>query len=156
MNPTIYVEKDAVVAAWVEFRYKVVNGIVKLQPRAADFSINVFVGSSFIGFLCFLRLKIGVRMSYCGAIFGIHLRRRGRNPDDYDLDHLAKMTAGFSGAEIEQVIVSALYSAYSDNAELDPKYLAEEVSKAKPLSKTRAEDITFLRQWAQERTVSAH
>ena len=60
-----------------------------------------------------------------------------------------------SGAEIEQVIVSALYSAFSDNASLEPRYLIEEIARTKPLSKTRAEDITFLRQWAQERTVPA-
>ena len=89
------------------------------------------------------------------AIFKIHLRRRGRHPGDYDLDHLAKLTSGFSGAEIEQVIVSALYSAFSDNASLEPRYLIEEIARTKPLSKTRAEDITFLRQWAQERTVPA-
>ena len=89
------------------------------------------------------------------AIFEIHLRRRGRNPVDYDLENLSRMTEGFSGAEIEQVIVSALYSAFSDNAPLEPKYLIEEVSRTKPLSKTRAEDIAFLRQWARERTVPA-
>ena len=89
------------------------------------------------------------------AIFEIHLRRRGRNPADYDRDHLSRITEGFSGAEIEQVIVSALYSAFSDNATLEPKYLIEEASMTMPLSKTRAEDIAFLRQWARERTVPA-
>ena len=89
------------------------------------------------------------------AIFAINLRRRGRDPADYDLDHLARVSDGFSGAEIEKVIVSALYSAFSENAPLDPKYLNAEVSKTPPLSKTRAEDIAFLRQWARQRTISA-
>jgi hypothetical protein len=89
------------------------------------------------------------------TIFEIHLRRRGRNPDAYELDQLAAFTDGFSGAEIEQVVVSALYTAFSENTSLRTKHLIEEITKTNPLSKTRAEDIVFLRQWARERTVSA-
>jgi AAA+ superfamily predicted ATPase len=89
------------------------------------------------------------------AIFDIHLRRRKRNPKKYDLQQLTGITDGFSGAEIEQVVVSALYTAFSENTSLTTKHLIQEVSKTTPLSKTRAEDINFLRQWAQERTVPA-
>jgi len=89
------------------------------------------------------------------AIFDIHLRRRGRTPDAFDLDQLAELTDGFSGAEIEQVVVSALYTAFSENTSLSTALLIEEIKKTNPLSKTRAEDIVFLRQWAKERTVSA-
>jgi hypothetical protein len=89
------------------------------------------------------------------AIFDIHLRRRGRNSKNYDLGQLADLTDGFSGAEIEQVVVSAMYTAFSENTSLNTKILIEEITKTNSLSKTRAEDIEFLRQWAKERTVSA-
>ncbi len=89
------------------------------------------------------------------AIFEIHLRQRGCNPAEYDLNQLAEISDGFSGAEIEQVIVSALYTAFSENTSLRTAHLIEEVTQTKPLSMTRAEDVAFLRQWAKERTVAA-
>ncbi len=89
------------------------------------------------------------------SIFKIHLKRRSCNPADYDLNQLAEISEGFSGAEIEQAVVSALYTAFSEKASLCTQHLIEEVTKTNPLSKTRAEDIAFLREWARERTVSA-
>lgn len=89
------------------------------------------------------------------AIFAIHLRRRGHNPPLFDLARIADVTDGFSGAEIEQVVVSALYSAFSDGAQANTDLLIEEAGKTQPLSRTRAEDIQALRNWARERTVSA-
>lgn len=89
------------------------------------------------------------------TIFDIHLRQRGCDPNSYDLDKLAEITEGFSGAEIEQVVVSALYTAFSENTSLRTPHLIEEVAKTNPLSVTRAEDISILRQWAKERTVAA-
>jgi AAA+ superfamily predicted ATPase len=90
-----------------------------------------------------------------GTIFEIHLRQRGCNPAEYNLNQLSEISGGFSGAEIEQVVVSSLYTAFSENTSLSTKHLIEEVTKTNPLSKTRAEDIAFLRQWAKERTVAA-
>lgn len=89
------------------------------------------------------------------AIFEIHLRQRGCNSAEYDLNQLAEVSDGFSGAEIEQVVVSALYTAFSENTQLGTKHLIEEIGKTNPLSKTRSEDIAFLREWAKERTVAA-
>ncbi len=66
------------------------------------------------------------------------------------------MTEGFSGAEIEQVIVSGLYTSYSAKKELDTGTLAGEISATRPLSEIMAEKISRLREWAAERTVSAH
>jgi hypothetical protein len=62
---------------------------------------------------------------------------------------------GFTGAEIEQVVVSGLYTAFSRSVELSTTILAEELRATRPLSVTRAEEIDALRAWARDRTVPA-
>jgi AAA+ superfamily predicted ATPase len=88
-------------------------------------------------------------------IFRIHLEQRGHSHEHFDLCRLAGTTAGFSGAEIEQVIVSALYTSFSDEHPLSTEILMKEAHHTVPLSKTRAEHIEALREWARDRTVSA-
>jgi hypothetical protein len=88
-------------------------------------------------------------------ILAVHLRRRGRDPAKYDLEALARETEGFSGAELEQVIISALYSAFSEQRELDDSLLRDELRATRPLSVTMAEKIDELRAWANDRAVSA-
>ncbi|MEQ9618523.1 MAG: AAA family ATPase [Deltaproteobacteria bacterium] len=90
------------------------------------------------------------------SIFRIHLAKRGKNPDDFDLTLLARKTGGFSGSEIGQAIVSGLYTAFSGKKELSTEILLDEVALTCPLSQTMSEQIVRLRQWASERTVSAH
>jgi SpoVK/Ycf46/Vps4 family AAA+-type ATPase len=90
------------------------------------------------------------------SIFEIHLKKRGKDPSGFDLTSLVRMTEGFSGSEIEQVIVSGLYTAYSAKKELDTQTLSGEISATCPLSQTMAEKIARLREWASGRTVSAH
>jgi len=90
------------------------------------------------------------------AIFEIHLRKRKQDPAGFDLAALVAATDGFSGAEIEQVIVSALYTAFSEKTAVTTDTLLDEVRATRPLSETMAERITALREWACERTVSAH
>jgi len=89
------------------------------------------------------------------AIFEIHLKRRGSDPKIFDLAALAEATEGFSGAEIEQVIVSGLYSALSQEVVLSTELLLDEVKYTRPLSVTRAEDIQHLREWTRGRAVNA-
>jgi hypothetical protein len=64
-------------------------------------------------------------------------------------------TEGFSGAELEGVIVGALYRAFAAEKELDDGSLREEVDHTAPLSRTRAEDIVRLRAWSEGRAVAA-
>ncbi len=90
------------------------------------------------------------------SIFKVHLGKRGKNPGDFDLPGLVRITDGFSGSEIEQVIVSGLYTAFSAKKELSTQILTDEISLTCPLSETMAEKITWLREWASGRTVSAH
>jgi hypothetical protein len=88
-------------------------------------------------------------------IFAIHLRKRKRDPEAFDLDGLAAASDGFSGAEIEQAVVSALYTAFAHRGELTTALLADELASTKPLSVTRREEIESLRAWARGRTVGA-
>jgi ATP-dependent 26S proteasome regulatory subunit len=89
------------------------------------------------------------------AIFEIHLRKRHLDPQRFDLAGLVHESAGFSGAEIEEAIVSGLYSAFSSGATLSTTQLLEELSVTRPLSRTMAEQLDGLRAWARDRTVSA-
>ena len=88
-------------------------------------------------------------------IFSIHLRRRNQSPSAFDLDNLAKASHGFSGAEIEQAIVSALYSAQSSQTRISTEILLEEIESTQPLSVVMSEKIDYLRNWASGRTVPA-
>jgi hypothetical protein len=88
-------------------------------------------------------------------IFEIHVRRRGRDPSLHDLDALAARAAGFSGAEIEQAVVSALYDAFAEGKELAPAHLEHAVQEALPLSTTMREEIARVREWARSRTRAA-
>ena len=90
------------------------------------------------------------------AIFSMHLKSRQNDPSGFDIGRLAEASAGFSGSEIEQVIVSALYSAFANHTSLTTELLLREIKLTQPLSRTRAEHISALRTWAKERTVSAH
>ncbi|MGH7889109.1 MAG: AAA family ATPase, partial [Thermodesulfobacteriota bacterium] len=90
------------------------------------------------------------------SIFEIHLKKRGHETNQFDLQHLVELTEGFSGSEIEQVIVSGLYTAFSAKKELSSQILLDEIKLTRPLSAAMAERISWLREWARERTVSAH
>lgn len=90
-----------------------------------------------------------------GEIFRIHLRKRNQDAATFDLSALATATEGFSGAEIEQVVVGALYASFSSGTPLRTADLIREVEATRPLSGTMHERITELREWASTRTVSA-
>jgi SpoVK/Ycf46/Vps4 family AAA+-type ATPase len=88
-------------------------------------------------------------------VLSLHLRRRKLPPDDFDLDALAEASDGFSGAEIEQAIVAALYAAHAAGRAPDQALLLTELYGTRPLSVLMAEQVTALRAWARERTVPA-
>ncbi len=89
-------------------------------------------------------------------IFDIHLRKRGLAVDAFDLEALADATEGFSGAEIEQAVVSARYLARESGAELTQAHVIDEVTRTQPLSVVMSEKVEWLRQWAADRTVPAN
>jgi ATP-dependent 26S proteasome regulatory subunit len=85
------------------------------------------------------------------AILIHHLSNRRRDPRLFDISALAQASEGFSGAEVESALTSALYFAFSDREPLDPTRLLAEFADTVPLSKMRAEDVAALRNWAQGR-----
>ena len=90
------------------------------------------------------------------AILDIHLRKRKQEPGDFDLALLARESEGHSGAELEQVVVSALYTAFSAKVQLSTELLLDELRRMPPIASIARERIAFLRQWAGDRTVPAN
>jgi SpoVK/Ycf46/Vps4 family AAA+-type ATPase len=88
-------------------------------------------------------------------IFRLHLTKRGEDCSRLDLAALAGASRGFSGAEIEQVVVSALYETRAARIALDTGALLVALRSTRPLSIVRAETIAALRAWASERCVPA-
>jgi AAA+ superfamily predicted ATPase len=89
------------------------------------------------------------------AILAIHLRKRKQRPEDFDVQALARESEGYSGAELEQVVVSALYTAFAAGQTVTTALLLDELRRTPPIAATARERIGFLRQWATGRTVPA-
>lgn len=88
-------------------------------------------------------------------IFRIHLGRRGRNPALFDLDLLASHTEGFSGAEIEQTVIEAMFSVYGLKDDIETADVLLAARTLVPLSRTMRQSISNRRMWAIGRTVNA-
>jgi ATP-dependent 26S proteasome regulatory subunit len=88
-------------------------------------------------------------------ILSIHLARRARKAEAFPLDALAAKAEGFSGAELEQAVISALYDAFAEGKELEPRHLERAIADTFPLAVTMREDIERLRDWARTRTRAA-
>ena len=84
-------------------------------------------------------------------IFRIHLGLRKRDPAAFDVDALAREAVGFSGAEIEEAIVSALYDAFSDDRPLSTAHVSKAIRETVPLSRTLEAELARLRAWAEGR-----
>jgi len=89
-------------------------------------------------------------------IFAIHLRQRDHKPMEFDLLELAKLSEGFSGAEIEQAIVAATYLAREQQVPMNTAHIHTEIGQTRPLSQVMAEQVASLRSWARDRTVPAN
>jgi ATPase family associated with various cellular activities (AAA) len=89
------------------------------------------------------------------AILAIHARKRAVSLSPQEVLALAKRSAGFSGAELEQAIVAALYSARAQGHPVTAVSIAQELQATRPLSVVMAEKIEALREWARDRTVAA-
>ena len=88
------------------------------------------------------------------AILMIHLRKRSLDPAAFDLDALTDATSGFSGSEIEQAVVSAMYTAHAQSRTVLQEDLLAEIKQTRPLSVVMAEKVEETRNWASSRTVS--
>ena len=88
-------------------------------------------------------------------IFAIHITKRKRDPNKFDLKALAKASEGYSGSEIEQAVISALHEAYSDKTGLSTERILVSLKASPPLMVTLAERVQCLRTWAEGRCVPA-
>jgi SpoVK/Ycf46/Vps4 family AAA+-type ATPase len=88
-------------------------------------------------------------------IFRIHLAKRNRNPDGFDLPSLVAASPEFSGAEIEEAIISALYDAFYAKQDLATAHVLAALNQTVPLAKTMAEKVTAQRSWAVGRARNA-
>jgi SpoVK/Ycf46/Vps4 family AAA+-type ATPase len=84
-------------------------------------------------------------------IFAIHISKRRRNPELFDLARLAAAAAGLSGAEIEQAVISGLYDAFDSGHELTTDDILRAMHGSVPLSQTMREEVGALRDWARTR-----
>jgi ATP-dependent 26S proteasome regulatory subunit len=90
------------------------------------------------------------------AILAIHLAKRNRTVTGYDLQRVAALTEGFSGAELEKVVVKALYAAWGDEKrELTTDDLVAAAQNVVPVSKTMDRELAALREWAKTRALPA-
>jgi SpoVK/Ycf46/Vps4 family AAA+-type ATPase len=91
-------------------------------------------------------------------IFSIHLKKKGQNPKEFPLETFSKQTEGFNGAEIEECIKEAMFTAYVSNPEnpkLEAKHIMDAINLTVPLSTTMREQISALRGWAATRAKNA-
>jgi SpoVK/Ycf46/Vps4 family AAA+-type ATPase len=88
-------------------------------------------------------------------IFAIHLAKRNRDPDQFDLDSLAAHSATCSGAELEQAVISALYDAFHARTDITTEHLLATLRETVPLAKTMDDPINRLRHWAEGRARNA-
>ncbi|MEL7227509.1 MAG: AAA family ATPase, partial [Cyanobacteria bacterium J06576_12] len=89
------------------------------------------------------------------TILAIHLNRHHQTPASFDMVALVTATEGFSGAEIQQIVVSALYQSLHEQRSLDTELLVRTIKATVPLSISRREDIQRLRCMATDRFVQA-
>ena len=97
------------------------------------------------------------------AIFNVHLKKRLNKPKvrgDFSwegdvLDQLAKGTEGFVGAEIENVVIAAIFEAFSEKRSIKMEDFQKAIANTVPLAVTQAEQIKSIREWANVRAVAA-
>jgi len=89
------------------------------------------------------------------AIFTVHLRKRNRDRAQYDMTRLVDCSEGYTGAEIEQAIVSGLYAAFAERSECTTEHILAAMRATQPLSVVMRERVVQLRAWAESRCVMA-
>ncbi|HML75256.1 MAG TPA: AAA family ATPase [Anaerohalosphaeraceae bacterium] len=89
-------------------------------------------------------------------IFNVHLSKRHFKTSEFDLEKLAAAAGGYSGAEIEQVVISAMFDVFYEKQNLSTQMLYDSIIETVPLSKTMGEDIERLREWAKGRARQAN
>lgn len=84
-------------------------------------------------------------------IFTVHLSKRKMDIGQFDLDSLANASKGYSGAEIEESIISAMFNVFYEKKQMTTEQLINSLRQTVPLSRTMSEDLEKLLKWAQGR-----
>lgn len=84
-------------------------------------------------------------------IFRIHIARKGRDAEKFDIPRLASDTAGYTGSEIEQVVIAGMFRAFSRKTDIDTATLQEAAKETAPLSVTMSDKISAMRDWGKSR-----
>jgi ATP-dependent 26S proteasome regulatory subunit len=87
------------------------------------------------------------------SILAIHLTNRDQLLGNFDVEGLAEAMDGFSGAEIEQAVVSGLYASHAMGQPMSSAHILREIEQTRPLSVVMQERVAALREWASGRTV---
>ena len=89
-------------------------------------------------------------------IIKVHLKKRNREPGRFDINHLIEKSKGYSGAEIEEAVISGLYRAFSDKErELETNDETKSLEDIVPLSQSRADEMIRIQRWAAENARAA-
>jgi len=86
------------------------------------------------------------------SIFRIHLAKRRRNPDHFDIKALTQASEGFSGAEIEQAVIAALFDAFTERTDITTEHVLHAIRETVPLSRLMDQEIRRRREWSKGRT----
>jgi SpoVK/Ycf46/Vps4 family AAA+-type ATPase len=88
-------------------------------------------------------------------IFRIHLNKRHRDCSNFDIDKLAEVSNGYTGAEIEAAIISSMYEAFDEKREISTEDIVFSCLDTTPISKTMQEQVAKTRDWAKNRAKNA-
>lgn len=88
-------------------------------------------------------------------ITNIHIKKKKRDVSQFDLDKVVAATQGFSGSEIEQAVISALYDAFEAGTDIDTDRVVKSCQEIIPLSYTMKEMIDAMREWSKSRARAA-
>ncbi|MBI4029140.1 MAG: AAA family ATPase [Candidatus Blackburnbacteria bacterium] len=88
-------------------------------------------------------------------ILKIHLTKRKRDPNNYDIKKLVQQSKGYNGRELERCIKEGLIDAFSEGSELSTEHILKQIKAITPVSKQRPEEINGMRQWAKENALPA-
>jgi ATP-dependent 26S proteasome regulatory subunit len=87
-------------------------------------------------------------------ILSIQLKKRHRDPGSFDMGKLVQSTAGYSGSELEEIIVGALYDTFDEGqgqTDIDTDRLVQAAREVIPLSQTMRERLAEMREWSKSR-----
>ncbi|MCF2141349.1 MAG: AAA family ATPase [Candidatus Lokiarchaeota archaeon] len=82
-------------------------------------------------------------------IFRIHIKKKKRNPENFNIQYFAKITVGFTGSEIEEIVKEALFRGFDENRQIQDKDFIGAIKDTIPLSVTMGTDLGDLRKWAK-------